>query len=459
VPVDPRGNALIPTPGDEPDDANQFDPDGNQHELRSQFADPGRGFDGINEILKRLYRANICHRMNVHYLCGNSWEDIQEFLEDTYQPLCDRLTTLCNGNLSLAASLLNTVPNIYAGGTPTYGIAVGADFVSIVMGGASKLLVGADGKVTIPGLLDPTGLEMTPVGANPGGTAANTLWADSGAGNRFKVGTNTLAYLSEVGTGDVAGPVNSVDNELARFDSTTGKIIKGGTSVIADNGTLAATLRTPHVAGGSLPINLKTGDASAGNSGNLTADVGSASGTHGAISIGTGNAESVAIGRSGKNTAIGGTLSSGGHTLSKAATASATEATATSHAFVGALSGSDVRRRAYPMRVSLTSATTVFSFALGAGENVYFHARFLVKRTDSGSQSMWVEYSWVAENIGGTVTITAHKTESAGVLTLGSAPTLAATKGGSPILFTIQTPAAGTEVWNGIVEIWGPLAS
>lgn len=38
-----------------------------------------------------------------------------------------------------------------------------------------------DGKLTVTGLLDPTGLELTRVAANPGGTAANTLWQSNGA--------------------------------------------------------------------------------------------------------------------------------------------------------------------------------------------------------------------------------------------------------------------------------------
>jgi len=58
------------------------------------------------------------------------------------------------------------------------------------------------GKLTVTGLIDPTGLELTPVAANPGGTAANTLWLDSGAGNALKHGANRVMTgnnnLSEV---------------------------------------------------------------------------------------------------------------------------------------------------------------------------------------------------------------------------------------------------------------------
>ena len=56
--------------------------------------------------------------------------------------------------------------------------------------GSSTLTV--NGKLTVTGLIDPTGLELTPVGSNPGGTAANTLWMDTGASNALKHGANTV---------------------------------------------------------------------------------------------------------------------------------------------------------------------------------------------------------------------------------------------------------------------------
>lgn len=56
------------------------------------------------------------------------------------------------------------------------------------------------GKLTVAGLIDPTGLALTPVSANPGGAmAAETLWADDNtAAHRFTQGSNVLAYKSEV---------------------------------------------------------------------------------------------------------------------------------------------------------------------------------------------------------------------------------------------------------------------
>ena len=54
-----------------------------------------------------------------------------------------------------------------------------------------------NGKLTVTGLIDPTGLELAPQGANPGGVAGNTLWLDSGASNRPKIGSNAVMRASD----------------------------------------------------------------------------------------------------------------------------------------------------------------------------------------------------------------------------------------------------------------------
>lgn len=57
------------------------------------------------------------------------------------------------------------------------------------------------GKATILGLIDPTGLEFTPVTTNPGGVQANTIWVNSTDANKLYFGANPI-------TG--GGGVNSV---------------------------------------------------------------------------------------------------------------------------------------------------------------------------------------------------------------------------------------------------------
>lgn len=186
--------------------------------------------DDLKRAIHNFYKSNL-HHIGLHADLWDGWHatTFLTHLTTLYQPLCARLTLLCNsGVLELEPSLLATVPNIYADGTPTYGIAVLADAVALVTNGVARLTIDAEGKVTIPGLIDPTGLELTPVGANPGGTAANTLWADSGAGNRFKIGTNTVAYLSEVGTGDMLAANNLSD--IASDDTALTNLIGGATT-------------------------------------------------------------------------------------------------------------------------------------------------------------------------------------------------------------------------------------
>lgn len=60
-----------------------------------------------------------------------------------------------------------------------------------------------DGKLTVTGLIDPTGLEFTPVGTNPGGTAANTLWLNTGDSNRLYHGSNKILQNGDTIAGDL----------------------------------------------------------------------------------------------------------------------------------------------------------------------------------------------------------------------------------------------------------------
>ncbi|KAA0214880.1 hypothetical protein EDM80_06025 [bacterium] len=142
------------------------------------------------------------------------------------------------------------------------------------------------GKLTVDGLIDPTGLELTPVAANPGGTAANTLWLDSTASNVLKHGANRVMLgsnnLSEVtnaatarsnigaGTASITGiyvPGNLVKSDGAgnledagfapasvyRSGGTDVAIADGGTGASDADGAInnivsAATNRTPALA-------------------------------------------------------------------------------------------------------------------------------------------------------------------------------------------------------------------
>lgn len=90
------------------------------------------------------------------------------------------------------------------------------------------------GKLDVDGLIDPTGLELTPVASNPGGTAANTLWLNSGDSNKLYHGSSEVAG----GGGGGSGTVTSV---------ATSAPITGGT--ITGSGTIGISAATTSAAG------------------------------------------------------------------------------------------------------------------------------------------------------------------------------------------------------------------
>ena len=119
-------------------------------------------------------------------------------------------------------------------------------------------------------------------------------------------------------TGDVTGPASATDNALARFDGTTGKLIQNSDFVVDDlsGGVVEAhstsgnrlIVRTNHEAGATQPLALNSGNSSAGASGNVNVDAGTAATTPGTVQVGVSNANAVTIGRTGKTTTINGTL-------------------------------------------------------------------------------------------------------------------------------------------------------
>ena len=58
-----------------------------------------------------------------------------------------------------------------------------------------------------------------------------TLTENTDGGNE----TFTIAASGGAGSGDVVGPASSTDNAVARFDSTTGKLIQNSGVVIDDS--------------------------------------------------------------------------------------------------------------------------------------------------------------------------------------------------------------------------------
>lgn len=148
----------------------------------------------------------------------------------------------------------DALPSISPDGGDGHGIRMDSTGrVSIIIDSTEELIV-ESGKVTIPGLLDPIGLEFTPTASNPGGTAANTLWIDS-SGSRLKIGSNTVAYLSEAGAGDLLASSNlsDVDNKqtaltnigVLRAVKTADESVSSSTTMQNDD-HLSVTLEAGH---------------------------------------------------------------------------------------------------------------------------------------------------------------------------------------------------------------------
>lgn len=65
-------------------------------------------------------------------------------------------------------------------------------------------------------------------------SGAGELWLKTGAGN-----TAWTKLLTSAGSGDVVGPSSSTDNAVARFDSTTGKLLQDSVVTVGDSGAIA----------------------------------------------------------------------------------------------------------------------------------------------------------------------------------------------------------------------------
>lgn len=217
-----------------------------------------------------------------------------DFLADGTVPM--------TGNLQLLESTDPTVPTLVpAGGTDT-GIAMdgtlASEAIDIVIAGVSEMRIEA-GKVTIPGLLDPTGLEFEPVAANPGGTAANTLWQDSGASDVLKHGANLV----------VQSAANITNDAIVRGNGGAEGVQLSGLYV-ADVAGSDARLHANSV--NDIEINPnKSGFTHVGDGRDVDIDGGKGTVSNGDVNIGATDADAVNIGRSGIDTTVSGRLVSG----------------------------------------------------------------------------------------------------------------------------------------------------
>ncbi len=156
------------------------------------------------------------------------------------------------------------------------------------------------GKLTVTGLIDPTGLEFVPVAANPGGTAANTIWQDSLASDVLKMGANLVVQsASDIsnnaivrGNGGAEGVQESglAVSDISGSTYTLAPYALGGTEHVAINGG------SPIVGGvgGDVSVSGGAGQASNNDGGdvNIAGGIAAGSGDDGEVNLsGTVNAE------------------------------------------------------------------------------------------------------------------------------------------------------------------------
>ena len=131
-----------------------------------------------------------------------------------------------------------------------------------------------NGKLTVTGLIDPTGLELTPQSSNPvtGGTAGNTLWLDSTDSNRLYQGSTKILQVGDSVASDLnslsAGVVDVATDSFGFIDSNDSNNSKKET--IAD---LATAMAGTGISASSGVFNLdanQAGITSIGPAGTLT---------------------------------------------------------------------------------------------------------------------------------------------------------------------------------------------
>lgn len=130
---------------------------------------------------------------------------------------------------------------------------------------------GGSGDVATDAIWDAKGDLAVATAANtaarlPIGTNGQVLTADSAE-------TTGVKWATVSGSGDVVGPASATDNAVARFDTTTGKLLQNSTLIVDDSGNIsgAGTLNTHTIPGGTGQIAL-TADITGTNSGTNTGD-------------------------------------------------------------------------------------------------------------------------------------------------------------------------------------------
>ena len=141
-----------------------------------------------------------------------------------------------------------TSPATYNSTTGAIGVDVTGDWTGTFDGleGTAYLSranhTGTQSSTTITGLGTLAGLSSIDLATNvTGNLPVTNLNSGTGASaTTFWRGDGTWATPAGGGTGDVMGPASATDNAVARFDTTTGKLIQNSAVIVTDNGSITA---------------------------------------------------------------------------------------------------------------------------------------------------------------------------------------------------------------------------
>jgi hypothetical protein len=133
------------------------------------------------------------------------------------------------GTLTINPATAGTINNMAIGGTTP---AAGA-FTTLSATSAIAVTSGGTGQTSY------TDGQLL-IGNSTGNTLTKaTLTAGTNVTITNGNGTITIAATGGGGSGDVVGPASSTDNALARFDTTTGKLLQNSVGILSDTGAIS----------------------------------------------------------------------------------------------------------------------------------------------------------------------------------------------------------------------------